>query len=264
MNCFATVIRKNGAGLQTFKQKHEGRKKLIRRKESEESKKRILSACVRLFLEKGYSNTRMADIIKEANVSNSTFQNLFRTKDGVLLELVRFMFENQFAMARNIAAAETESVFIYAVETSIQITLAELNEHLREIYVLVYSLEDTTEYIHEKTAAELYKIFHKYMPECSECDFYELEIGSAGIMRAYMAKKCDMYFTLEHKISRFLKMSLTAYSVPEEEQKKIIGYITSTDIRGIANNVMQELFKALAMEFDFALTDEILEIGNRQ
>ena len=235
---------------------------MIRRKESEESKKRILSACVRLFLEKGYNSTRMADILEAANVSNSTFQNIFKTKDGVLLELVRFMFDNQFKMARSIATPEAKPVFIYAVETAIQITLAELNEYLREIYVLVYSLEDTAEYIYEKTAAELYKIFHDYMPECSESDFYELEIGSAGIMRAYMAKKCDMYFTLEHKICRFLKMSLTAYSVPEEEQKKIVGYITGTDIRGIANNVMRELFRALAMEFDFALTEEILANGS--
>ena len=73
---------------------------LIRRKESEESKKRILSACVRMFLEKGYNSTRMADILEAANVSNSTFQNIFKTKDGVLLELVRFMFDNPEAIKK--------------------------------------------------------------------------------------------------------------------------------------------------------------------
>ena len=48
----------------------------------------------------------MLQIFKEAQVSSGSFQNLFRSKDGVLLELVNFMFENQFGMARSVAGAE--------------------------------------------------------------------------------------------------------------------------------------------------------------
>lgn len=49
------------------------------------AKQRILSACVRLFLEKGYKRTTVAEILKAANVSASTFQNIFHTKDGVFI-----------------------------------------------------------------------------------------------------------------------------------------------------------------------------------
>ena len=51
------------------------------------AKKRILTACVRLFIERGYNGTTVAEIIKEADVSASSFQNIFRSKDGVLSEL---------------------------------------------------------------------------------------------------------------------------------------------------------------------------------
>lgn len=37
-----------------------------------------------------------------------------------------------------------------------------------------------------------------------------------------MAKKCDMYFTMEDKLRRFLKCCFTLYKVPEEKQEKII------------------------------------------
>ena len=47
----------------------------------------------------------MLQIFKEAQVSSGRFQNLFRSKDGVLMELVRFMFENQFGMASSVAGA---------------------------------------------------------------------------------------------------------------------------------------------------------------
>ena len=74
-----------------------------RRYDSADAKRRILTACVRFFLEKGYTRTTVAEIVKEADVSISTFQNVFRTKDGVLVELVKFMFGSQFDMAGQIA-----------------------------------------------------------------------------------------------------------------------------------------------------------------
>ena len=63
---------------------------------SEPTKKRILQVCVKLFLEQGYKKTTMAEIIEKSGVSSSSFQNIFRAKDGVLTELVQFMFENSF------------------------------------------------------------------------------------------------------------------------------------------------------------------------
>ena len=60
-----------------------------RRYDSADAKRRILTACVRFFLEKGYTRTTVAEIVKEADVSISTFQNVFRTKDGVLVELAK-------------------------------------------------------------------------------------------------------------------------------------------------------------------------------
>ena len=124
-----------------------------------QTEKRILQACVRLFLEKGYRRTTMAQILKEAQVSASSIQNLFHSKDGILLELVEFMFENQFGMARSVAGAALPPVYVYAAETALQITLTELNENLRQIYLEVYTQERPLAYIQRATAKELYRIF---------------------------------------------------------------------------------------------------------
>ncbi len=226
---------------------------MARRYDSEDAKKRILSACVRLFIEKGYKGTTMNDIIRDADVSAGTFQNIFHTKDGVLLELVRVMFEGQFGSARAIVGENASPVFLYAVETSIQLTLAELNENLREIYVEAYTYPETAEYIYQKTSTELMLIFDRYLPGRSESEFYEMEIGSAGLMRSYMARPCDKYFTLARKLERFLSMSLSAYRVPEEEQRAVIEAIGRIDITAVSNGVMKKLFEKLAMKFEFEL-----------
>ena len=217
------------------------------------AKKRILTVCVKLFLEKGYKKTTMAEIIEKADVSYSSFQNIFRAKDGVLSELASFMFENQFAMARGAAGQALSPVYVYAVETAIQLTLTELNENLREIYVEAYTQKEASEYILRETAKELYQIFGPYQPELSARDFYDLEIGSAGIMRSYMARPCDEELGLEKKLRLFLTMSLRAYNVPKPEADAAIAFVESLDIRAVSERVMQELFRALAMRFEFSL-----------
>ena len=225
------------------------------RKSSEDARKKILSVCVQLFIEKGYKETIMAEIVKTAGVSNSTFQNIFHSKDGVLMDLTEFMFENQFDVARKMLAkyASLGSAYLYAVETAIQLTFVELNENLREIYVEAYTFPKTMEYIYEKTSTVNYQLFHQYLPDHSESDFYEMEIGTGGIMRSYMAKPCNKYFTLEKKLDKFLEMTLAVYHVPEEDITAIRAFIAELDIKNIANTVMQELFKTLSMKFEFEL-----------
>lgn len=228
-----------------------------RRYDKEGSKRRILSVCVKLFIEKGFRKTTNAEILELADVTSSTFYNIFKTKDGVLLELTEFMFENQFNIAEALAGSGASPVMIYAAETSLQMTLTELNENLREIYVDAYSQPYITEYIYQQTTNKLFDIFGSYMPGYSLSDFYELEIGSAGIMRGYMSRPCDKYFTLEKKLDRFLRMSMSAYNVPKDEQDRAVAFVESLDIVSTANSVMQKLFEALAMKFDFTLSQKI-------
>lgn len=220
------------------------------------AKKRILTACVRLFLEKGYKGTTIAEILREADVSASTFQNIFHAKDGILVELVEFMFGNQFRMARQMAGETLPPVYVYAAETAIQMTLTELNENLREIYVESYTHSEVSEFIFRATARELYRIFGPYQPELTEEDFYTLELGSAGLMRGYMVRPCDGTLTLEKKLRMFLTLSLRGYKVPEEEVQQILRFVEGLDIRTVAEQVMQKLFQALAMHYEFSLSEE--------
>lgn len=218
------------------------------------TKNRILTVCVKLFLQQGYKKTTVAEIVQKAGVSNSSFQNIFRAKDGVLTELVAFMFANQFNMARQNTGA-LPPAYVYAVETAIQMTLTELNENLREIYIEAYTQKEAASYLFRETAKELYQIFGAYQPELTLQDFYELEIGSAGVMRSYMTVPCSESFLLEKKLRGFLLICLRAYRVPEEEIQKIVAFIENINIRVLSENVMQALFQALAMHYEFSLED---------
>ena len=226
------------------------------RRDSSETKRKILTVCVRLFLEQGYKNTSVSQIVEEAGVARGSYLNLFPTKEKILLELVEAMFSGQFSVARSIADSKLPPVYAYAVETAIQITLTELNEHLRDIYIEAYSLPETSEYIYLHTTYELKQIFGKNFPDYDDSDFYEMEIGTAGLMRGYMARKCDIHFPLGRKLRRFLVAEMRVYQVPETEQEKVLAFIQSLDIKAIATDVMYKLFAMLEMTFDFKLSKD--------
>ena len=221
-----------------------------RRYDSRGAKRRILTTCVKLFLEKGYTETKVAEILKGADVSASSFQNVFHTKDGVLAELVEMMFSGQFGAVRQLIPDAPSPEYIYAVETAVQLALTEMNENLRDIYVEAYTYPATAELIHRSTAKELQVDFASRLPDFSEGDFYEIELGTAGIMRGFMVRRCDQYFTLEKKINRFLDMSLSIFRIPLEEREQIIAYVTQVNVCEAAEQVMQALFTSLSMQFE--------------
>lgn len=225
------------------------------RRDSSETKRKILTVCVRLFLEQGYKNTSVSQIVDEAGVARGSYLNLFPTKEKILLDLTETMFGGQFGMARSITDTKLPPVYAYALETAIQLTLTELNENLREIYIEAYSLPETSEYIYLHTTAELKQIFGANFPDYSDSDFYEMEIGTAGLMRNYMARKCDIHFPLERKLSRFLTAAMRVYRVPEDELEQTVRFVERLDIRSIAERMMHSLFQTLAMHYDFSLQE---------
>lgn len=219
------------------------------RKTSVPTKHHILAVSARLLLEQGYRNTTIKQIADAAGVSISSVQNFFHSKEGLLAELVQIMFDGQFNMARQSAEAALPPVYTYAAETAIQLVLTERNEQLREIYTEAYTLPATVEYIHQHTALELKAIFGDRFPGYDESDFYEMDVGTAGLMRGYMAKPCDVHFPLKRKLERFLSTSLRVYRVSEDEIGQILAFIHTLDLNAITDAVLAQLFHHLEAYF---------------
>ena len=207
-----------------------------------------------LFLEKGYTKTTTGEIAKAAGIGQSSFFHVFPSKEALLLELVQRMFSGQFALAGQ-HSGEQDPVLLYAVETALQLHIAELTEPLRELYVTGYSLPTTSAYIYRSTAERLQGIFGEYLPHAQAKDFYEMEIASAGIMRSFMAVPCDLYFTAEVKIARFLDCALKLYDVPEEKRAAITAAVLQMDLHTMASGIIQKTVQQAEKGFE-ALTEK--------
>ena len=92
-----------------------------------------------------------------------------------------------------------------------------------------YTLSSTSAYLHRSTAKRLEGIFGDDLPDAEAKDFYEMEIASTGMMRSFVAVPCDMYFTVERKIARFLECALKLYNVlPERRRGSARPFCSST------------------------------------
>ena len=149
------------------------------------------------------------------------------------------MFHSQFFQSEALLPGNGDPVFLYSIETSLQLHITEISEALRELYVAAYTLPTTSEYINVNTAKKLQQLFAEYLPDATEKDFYEMDLASCGITRNFMAKPCSMYFTIEDKISRYLSCCLTLYHVPKKKQLDTIDSILNMDLRTIAETLIK-------------------------
>ena len=205
---------------------------------------KMLLAAIQLFLDQGYEKTTTAQIARAAGMSPTSFFAAFENKEALLLTLTQIMFENQFAKARAFAK-DMEPLMVYCLETSLQIYITELSEPLREIYVMAYTLPSTTEYILKSTAVQIKAIFSPFMPDAEDKDFYEMDIASGSIMRGFMARKCDMYFTVRKKIERFLASLIEA--------------VLAFDLHSVAKRLIDEIIAKAETGLEKAIESSINE-----
>lgn len=219
---------------------------------------KMLLAAIQLFLDQGYEKTTTAQIARAAGMAPTSFFAAFENKEALLLTLTQIMFENQFAKARAFAK-DMEPLMVYCLETSLQIYITELSEPLREIYVMAYTLPSTTEYILKSTAVQIKAIFSPFMPDAEDKDFYEMDIASGSIMRGFMARKCDMYFTVRKKIERFLECCLKLYDVPKEKRASLIEAVLAFDLHSVAKRLIDEIIAKAETGLEKAIESSINE-----
>lgn len=208
---------------------------------------KVFHAAAKLFLEKGYSRSTTRQIAKCAGVNVSAMNRHFGSKENILCGLVRFVLSGQMQTARKIIGEKSDDMLLfYAVETALQLYMAESGESIRELYLAAYSQPHSSAMIYEAVSEVLLpKVFAEYIPGKRKEDFYRLEIASGGVIRGYIAVPCSPGFTIEQKTAQFLEASLRIYHVPEDKIQEAIGFVKQFDLQTIARNTIVSMLHSL-------------------
>ena len=126
----------------------------------------------------------------------------------------------------------------------------ELTEPLRELYVTAYSLPTTAAYLYKSMTTRLKLVFGSYMPQAQLKDFYEMEIASGSLMRGFMSVPCDLYFTIDAKVNRFLECSLKLYDIPKPQREAVITAVSKIDLHAMAADIIQKTVQQAEAGFE--------------
>lgn len=221
------------------------KKKNLPGQENVTTRDKVLYASAMLFWEKGYEKTAIVDIAARAGVNRGSVLFAIKSKENLLRTLVSYVLESTFSSSASLVGETGDPVLCYAVESALQLYMAENREEVREMAAAAYTLPTTSELIYRKAAKRLSELFQPYNPDWEERDFYEREIASGSIMRGYMARPCDLYFTMERKMRVFLETTLAIYHVPEEKAGEAMQFLSGFDFEDIAQRAMREMIDVL-------------------
>lgn len=215
----------------------------------EDLRSKVLHTAARLFLEQGYTATTVRGIADASGVNVSAMVRAMGSKENILCELVEYVLEGQFAATEQFLQGVTDDpVLFYAAETTLQLHMAESSEQVRDLYAAAYSLPESSALIMQNITGKLQRLFAAYQPGLEAKDFYEFEIATGGIMRGFMTVPCDLYFTMERKVRRFIECTFRIFKVPEEKTEQAIAFVSRFDYPRLAQQVVEQLLIRLENE----------------
>lgn len=214
-------------------------------------REKVLHTSAKLFFEKGYNDSTLREISAKSKVNYGSLTFAFKSKENILSELVAKVFDYQFEMSdKYLKGITDDKILYYAFETTLQLYLAESSEHMREMYKVSYSLTNPSLEVYRTISNKLEYIFKEQLPTYEKKDFYELEIASAGIMRNFISVPCDVYFTMERKIKRFLETTFLIFRVSKEKIEEAINFVLKFDFEKIAQEVLDKFLESLESKID--------------
>lgn len=123
------------------------------RNKSSDKYERILDAAVKVFAQKGFFQSKVSEIAKEAGVADGTIYLYFKNKDDLLISI--FEIKMQEVIARFRAAISEQSDALSKLKCLIHMHLAEFQANPDLAAVFQVELRQSSRFMHESEKIEL-------------------------------------------------------------------------------------------------------------
>lgn len=164
--------------------------------DKDEKKQKVIAAANKLFLEKGYANTSMSSIAKEAGITPNTIYWYYAGKDELLAVVVDRLTDLLSAAIDSISEKTTLNEIIHWV-------LA----HFASASSIASSLHDRSQ--HSNIVEQSHQRFHK---------IFETKFSQILISHGHSTKQAKTAI----QITTFIIEGLLIHTLKEEEQNEIL------------------------------------------
>ncbi len=197
------------------------------------TKYEILQCATRLFLEKGYTDSYITTIAKELQISTGNITFWFPTKEHILAELVRNLFEFQWETEEN----KQDMLQAYLYELAMIASVCEDNPNAKDLVISVYTHSLPFAIVREGDVARTKQIFGKYCRDWTDTDFVLAENVASGIEYAMFMTENTENITFEQRVKSSLDAILKLYEVPKAVRTHSLDEVMVMDYRSKGNYV---------------------------
>jgi len=200
----------------------------IRKANSEILRNNIIKISRRLFLEQGYDNTTVRQVLKEASLSTGSLYHFFKNKEEILLVSLKNALFEISSLTDSIAEKYNEPILRYALGVAVGISEIFKYKHLFNFYNAIYKNETAENFMISLKVTRMKNLLNDLNLHFTDNEIHARVLAVHGATRALMLAKISKRLSanLDDIYSLIIKIALAEFNIHEKKTNKIIKLTT--------------------------------------
>jgi|GEM_PF-850293 len=196
----------------------------VREANREAVRESIIKISRRLFLEQGYENTTVRQVLKKARLSTGSMYHFFKNKEEILLYSLKDALLEISSLTDSIAAKYHEPMLRYALGVALGISEISKYRHLFNFYNAIYKYESAENFMISLKVTRMKNLLQDMNLHFTDSEIHSRVLAIHGATRALMLAKLNKKLSAnpDDMYSLIIRISLSEFNIPAAKINKII------------------------------------------
>jgi AcrR family transcriptional regulator len=201
----------------------------IRKADSDAVRNNIIKVSRRLFLEQGYENTTVRQVLKKAGLSTGSLYHFFKNKEEILLFSLKDALFEISSLTDSIAVKYNEPILRFALGIALGISEIFNYKRLFNFYHAIYKNESAENFMISLKIARMKNLLHDLDLYFSDNEIHSRVLAIHGATRALMMAKINKQLSanLNDMYSLIIRIALSELNIPKNKIDTIIKLTTN-------------------------------------
>jgi len=185
---------------------------------------KIVKISRRLFLEQGYENTTVRQVLKKARLSTGSLYNFFKNKEEILLFSLKDALLEISSLTDSMAVKYNEPMLRYALGIALGISEIFKHKPLFNFYNAIYKNESAENFMISLKVTRMKNLLNDLNLHFTDNEIHARVLAIHGATRALMLATINKQLSanLNDIYSLIIKIALSEFNIPRKKIDKII------------------------------------------
>ena len=190
----------------------------------EEVRNKIIKISRRLFLEQGYENTTVRQILKKAGLSTGSLYHFFKNKEEILLFSLKDALLEISSLTDGMAVKHNEPVLRYALGIALGTSEIFKYKHLFNFYDAIYKNESAENFMISLKVARMKNLLNDLNLQFTDTEVHSRILAIHGATKALMLAKINnrLSANLDDIYALIIRIALSEFTIPKKKIEKIL------------------------------------------